>query len=40
MSLGYVLKQYQPKKVVYSKILSVRRDKKKLILWLLTGTEK
>jgi hypothetical protein len=40
MSLGYVLKQYQPKKVMYSKVLSIRNNKRKLILYLYTGIGK
>jgi len=40
MNLRYVFKQYQPKKVMHSKVLSIRDNKRKLILYLYTGIEK
>jgi hypothetical protein len=40
MSLGYVLKQYQLKRVMYSKVLDIRNIKRKLILFLYTGLGK
>ncbi len=40
MNLRYVLKQYQPKKVMQSKVLSIRDNKRKLILYLYIGVRK
>ena len=38
MSLGHILQRYSLKKVLYSKILSVSDDKRKLMLYLYTAT--